>query len=134
MSGGIKMTHWRGDELVNLVKTEMEKRLAVAAEVVRAEAVKSIKTPYPPASTPGHPPHSRSGASGLLGSVFYRVESDKRRAIIGTPLKYGLYLEMGTSKMKPRTSKMKPRPFLRPALTKSLLKVKAILTRPLPMR
>lgn len=126
MSGGIKM-EWHGDELAKLVEDEMTKRLAAAAEVVRAEAVRSIKTPYPPASTPGEPPHSRSGASGLFGSVFYRVDKALRRAVIGTPLKYGLYLELGTKRMAAR-------PWLRPALMKAMPRIKAILTKPLPKR
>jgi hypothetical protein len=60
----------------------------------------------------------------LFGSVFYRAESTHSR-IIGTPLKYGLYLEIGTKKMQPR-------PWLRPALERSLLKIKKIMTTPLP--
>ncbi len=125
MSGGIKM-EWRGDELLRQVESEMNKRLDAAAEVVRAEAVRSIRTPYPPASTAGNPPHSRSGASGLFGSVFHRPESRFKR-IIGTPLKYGLYLEVGTSKMAAR-------PWLRPALNRSLERIKKIICKPLPRK
>lgn len=126
MSGGIK-TEWHGDEFLKIVESEMQKRLATAAEVVRAEAVRSIRTPYPPASTPGNPPHSRSGASGLLGSVFYDVDSAKHEAIVGTPLKYGLYLELGTKKMAAR-------PWLRPALERCRAKIKAIFAKPLPRK
>ena len=126
MSGGIK-TEWHGDELLKIIESEMQKRLATAAEAVRAEAVRSIRTPYPPASTPGNPPHSRSGASGLLGSVFYDVNSAKREAIVGTPLKYGLYLELGTKRMAAR-------PWLRPALERCRAKIKAIITKPLPRK
>lgn len=124
MSGGIKID-WRGNEFLRELRGELEKRLAVAAEVVRAEAVKSIRVPFPPASLPGNPPHSRSAAAGLFGSVLYDVQSDQMQAIVGTPLVYGLYLELGTSKMAPR-------PWLRPALEKSRLKIQKIMTKPLP--
>ncbi|HWB13401.1 MAG TPA: hypothetical protein VG826_29520 [Pirellulales bacterium] len=114
---------------MRLLRTEMEKRLSTAAEVICAEAVRSIRTPYPPASTPGQPPHTRSGASGLMGSVFYWVNADTSNpfAVVGTSLKYGLYLELGTYKMAAR-------PWLRPALYKTLAKLKAIMTKPLPRR
>lgn len=124
MAGG--EFRWHGDEFMRKLRAEMEKRLATGAEVVRADAVRSIRTPYPPASTPGEPPHTRSGASGLLGSVFCQVRAtaSKPSAIIGTALKYGLFLEIGTSKMAAR-------PWLRPALTKTMERVKRIMTKPL---
>lgn len=73
--------------------------------VEMTEAIrKTIKTPYPPASTPGTPPHMRTGFlkdnTGAGGKG--------RTIVIRTP-QYGIYLEGGTPKMAMR-------PFILPAI------------------
>ena len=57
------------------------------------------------ASAPGESPMSDSGA---LASSIYR-DQEGTTAYVGSPLVYSVYLEFGTSKMKPR-------PFLFPSL------------------
>jgi HK97 gp10 family phage protein len=56
-------------------------------------------------SAPGEFPKSDSGQ--LVGSLFFKISSDKLRAFFGTKLAYGRYLEFGTSRMQAR-------PWLRP--------------------
>jgi len=55
----------------------------------------------------------------IIGRVGPDVEHIAAKAPVGTDVEYGLYLEVGTSKMKPR-------PFLRPALIRTRRKVNRI--------
>ncbi len=82
-----------------------------------------------PRSKPGQPPAVQIGT--LMSSIMNEVELSgtsvegrvgpdiqyiAAEAAVGTDVNYGLYLEMGTSKMAPR-------PFLRPALRRTKRKV-----------
>jgi HK97 gp10 family phage protein len=55
----------------------------------------------------GDAPHKLTGH--LQRSITYAMSDDREHAYVGTSLEYGLYLEIGTSKMQAR-------PFLRPTL------------------
>jgi hypothetical protein len=105
--------------------SEIPKRLLTAGEVVKAEAVRSIGTSFRTAgpSAAGDPPHARTGQ--LRQSVFTEYDHARKVVIVGTPLKRGLFLEIGTSTMAAR-------PWLRPALNVSRDKIKGIFSRPLP--
>lgn len=76
------------------------------AKDVKQEVIELISTPYPPASRPFKPPHSRRGSRGLMGDITVTVEKGVRgRAaaiVVKTGKVYGPYLEFGTSKMSPR--------------------------------
>lgn len=126
MSGNV--IRWNGDQLKGILDDEIAKRLATAAEVVRARAVRSVSVSgwaggsYRP-SKPGDPPHADTRQLGQ--SIFYVVMRDDQKAIVGTNLKKGLFLEVGTSKMRAR-------PYLRPALHGA--EIKAIFSKPLPTR
>lgn len=78
---------------------------------------------YPPASQPGKPPHQRTQelSQSIPGSVG-RVRANKNEVVwkFGTTVDYGLYLELGTSDMAPR-------PFLRPALSKTIREMPGIM-------
>lgn len=135
---------WHGDELQRIVSDAMRQRLQTAGEVVRAAAVRSIsqsvrrlhagqgpvtrvrrgrRRAVIQRSRPGEPPRTDTGS--LRKSVFLAVRHD--RAYVGTPLRYGLYLEVGTVRMAPR-------PWLRPALINSLPRLQRIFAQPLPLR
>jgi hypothetical protein len=115
---------WNGDQFMELLRREMMKRLAVAGEAIRAAAVKSLRrTKHPPASMPGAVPAWRTGY--LFRSVFSDPSPANLAVRVGTPVKYGLYLELGTSKMAAR-------PWLRPALLSASKSIVAIMTKPLP--
>lgn len=91
--------------------------LLQAAMMVHGEAVSSIQAHLSSgrtyrrrgiehtASAPGYPPNSDRGT--LVQSIQF--EADDEEAVVGTNLKYGEYLEFGTSKMEAR-------PWLFPAL------------------
>ena len=66
-------------------------------------------------SAPGEPPRKQRGT--LRASVS--VDADDKECRVGTNLKYGLYLELGTRKLKAR-------PWLRRALAETESKIKPI--------
>jgi hypothetical protein len=74
-------------------------------------------------SRPGEPPHADTGL--LKRSIFYTVHASYLNAIIGTNLKYGVPLEIGSDRMAAR-------PYLRPALAEAQGELRAILTKKLP--
>jgi HK97 gp10 family phage protein len=87
------------------------------------------------ASRPGQPPAIDTGVlrasimsdvqvrgMNVIGKVGPDVEKIAAKADVGTDVEYGLYLELGTSKMAPR-------PFLRPSLRRTRRDVKRIFKR-----
>ena len=108
MAGSLQ---WHGDEFNREIREKLAKRLEAAAAILQATIVKSLavswRTHGP--SKPGEQPHARTGL--LMKSIFYSVEPESLTAIVGTSLKYGMFLELGTHKMRPR-------PFIRPAVEK----------------
>lgn len=98
-------------------------------QLVRTEAIKSIQaqsagetvmrnreggaTYEHTASKAGDAPNTDTGR--LVGSIH--VDSDGKGVEVGTPLKYGKYLETGTARMAAR-------PWLQPALEKRRAQIK----------
>lgn len=81
-----------------------------STKIVSAEVTRSLSTGFPPASSPGDPPHHRSG--DLRRSVFDRVTESRPgrfEGTVGVRAEHGIHLEFGTRRMAAR-------PFLRPAL------------------
>jgi hypothetical protein len=129
MASGLK---WYGPEVQHRIRREMEKRIAAASIVVLNHARELIsvagtgggegrKRRYgSDPSAPGEPPHKQYGhlrrsvmreAAGLVGRV-------------GTNLKYGRWLELGTRKMAAR-------PWLRRSLDEKRAEVKRIVEKPI---
>jgi HK97 gp10 family phage protein len=71
-------------------------------------------------SKPGDPPHKQTGR--LLASVAFEIQGLIGR--VGTNLKYGRWLELGTRKMKAR-------PWLRRAFNECQAQIQAILRQPM---
>lgn len=105
----------------------LSKTLAVGANDLRNDAIKSMRSSPPDgsrtykrrtvkysASSPGRPPRVDTG--NLVNSIFANGSGLKYR--VGTGVPYGKYLEFGTSNMKSR-------PWLFPALLRIEPKVKA---------
>ena len=104
------------------------RKLVAQGDIVKTPAksgAKRITGAFP--SEPGDPPHKQTGT--LLKSVAYELVTvaDKTIARVGTNLKYGRFLELGTKKMKPR-------PWLRRALTEKTAAVEAILRAPFNLK
>lgn len=123
-----KMT-WHGDVFRAEVKAEMGRRLNVAAVLVSNRAKQLISTDGTGVgdngnliyganpSTPGSPPNVQHGR--LRGSVAWEIVNGVAR--VGTNVKYGRWLELGTAKMAAR-------PWLRRALLEMKSKIQAALT------
>jgi len=73
-------------------------------------------------SVPGEPPHKRWGTLGRSIEFETFRTADAFVGRVGTNLKYGLYLEIGT-----RT--MRPRPYLRPAIDSQRSQIIADITK-----
>jgi len=101
-------THF--DDVMKKIENVRQEKLLKASEFTRNKLVEKLsgnrggRTYRVPgtsvtytASRPGEPPASRLGQ--LRGSIDYEITD---QAYIGTPLKYGLWLEVGTRNMAPR--------------------------------
>lgn len=115
------------------VETDIGKALAKSCALVQSTAIKSMRDTaidysksyhtynkqivhHP--SIAGNPPAVDTGT--LRRSITYNVNENEKYGRVGSTIKnppYGLYLEYGTSRMRPR-------PWLRPALEKSLPMIK----------
>jgi len=143
--------NWHGDQWKKQFRSEMRKRTQAAA--IRLDA--RIKADISQAGTletrggggrdrhgrflkgagriynfthsaPGNPPYKQRGH--LRRSMTHELVDQGQGVVIGrvgTNLKYGRYLELGTRKMKAR-------PFLRPALRRYGPELRAILTKTFP--
>lgn len=117
------------------VETDIGKALAESCALVQSTAIKSMRDtitdpnrayythnksiPHHP-SIAGNPPAVDTGT--LRRSITYKVDEKEMVGYVGSTIlnpPYGAYLEYGTSRMKPR-------PWLRPALEKSLPKIKEL--------
>jgi hypothetical protein len=145
--------NWRGDEFMREMRKEIDKRLSTCGEVVRAAVVSSMdtsgrsigaaakwgigpirsrekmrvggkKSVYIFRSRPGEVPLVQTGM--LKKSIFWTLTGNNS-VIVGTPLKYGKYLEKGTPHMDPR-------PYLLPALVASIWKIQGIIKKPFRFR
>ena len=74
------------------------------------------------ASAPGEPPAIDSGE--LAQSINFQVKDNGAVGEVGSDKKHGLYMEYGTSKIKPR-------PWLKPAFENSKDKITEIFTKPM---
>ena len=115
------------------LETEIGKALAKSCALIQSTAITSMrdtvidtdksyythnkKIPHHP-SIAGNPPAVDTGT--LRRSITYKVNENEKVGRVGSTIKnppYGLYLEYGTSRMKPR-------PWLRPALEINMPKIK----------
>ncbi len=112
---------WRGSAVQQAIRGHTAKLVEAAAIIVENRAKELITEPYPPASAPGQPPHRRTGR--LRASISHSaVDQSTLTVRVGTNVKYGMYLELGTRKMAAR-------PWLRPALAQSKAKIAALFAR-----
>lgn len=115
------------------LETEIGKALAKSCALIQSTAITSMrdtqidsgksyythnKTIAHHPSMPYNPPAVDTGT--LRRSITYKVNESEKVGRVGSTIKnppYGLYLEYGTSRMKPR-------PWLRPALEINMPKIK----------
>lgn len=113
---------YKSNERVVLLtlRGQLVKKLKTVGLLLKREMKMSMRGKGPPASLPGEIPHVRSGT--LKRSIFDEVDVLQLILRVGTNLKYGMYLELGTPKMKAR-------PWIRPALKKKQQEIKVIFLR-----
>lgn len=107
---GIKLK--RNPNSMNIISTALAARLHTYGKQVEQNAKRSMRdggNPHVP-SNPGEPPHiDTKTLHESITTETQRMPNGEVETRVGTNVAYGRYLEIGTSKMKPR-------PWLRPAL------------------
>jgi phage gpG-like protein len=85
----------RAERFTDELKKKLERRIKLAAEKVKTQVQKNISQPTRAIgpSKPGDFPHADTGR--LRNTIFWRMDGELR-AIVGTNLIYGLWLEYGT--------------------------------------
>lgn len=106
-----KLMTWKPEKLIAKTEAKAAVGIAKAARFAAQEMKKKLRGQgsgylyrHPAggtyrASAPGEPPAERTG--DLMDSVHYIVQSELS-VLVGTPLLYGRFLEMGTEKIKQR--------------------------------
>jgi len=97
------------------VETALDPGMKRAASHMVGVAQALVSTPFPPASSPGDPPHRRTGK--LRSSINYKK---KRKGLYeitagGPDVRQAVWMEYGTTKPKGSIAR---RPFMRPMMVK----------------
>ena len=114
---------WNGSSFNQKMLMQIQARLFKAAMVLRAAIVRKIRKysfhKVGP-SAPGHAPHMRTGI--LSGRhIFWRLKPGNQYAVeIGTSVLYGVWLELGTSRMAAR-------PYIRPTFVEQFPRILRII-------
>lgn len=84
------------------VEDDLEAKLTLCGEMLRAEIIRRISIGGPPRSLPGEYPHADTGK--LRQSINWSLGRDGSKFVlsIGSKLIYSGFLEWGTVKMEPR--------------------------------
>ena len=114
-TGASVQLNWYGPKVKAKFDDIAKKKMTAAAIMVVNHAKMLLSIPYPPPSTPGESPHRRIGR--LRASITWEMHG--RIARVGTNVKYGRILELGSSKMAAR-------PWLRRALIEKTPQIKAL--------
>lgn len=115
---------WFGGLFKSKLDREMDRRFQECGIVVSRHAKQLVGVAYPPASSPGEPPHRRTGR--LQQSITYDVrrKSGQPAVRIYAGVPYGEFLETGTSRMAAR-------PWRKRSYRETVQQVKKILLAPI---
>lgn len=99
---------WYGKKQKKVIRDAIHRAQIAEGVQLVADIRKTINTAYPPASTPGTPPHKRTG--NLSREVQFWDNKRTFEIEIGVTVDalYGLFLDEGTVKMKARPFLKKP--------------------------
>lgn len=119
---------WRGRQIEQQVKDKLNDNIGGTLNFLERYIKKSISKPksgtkYPgmqvASSKAGEPPASQTGT--LMRSITTEQDKQNIAGIVGTNVKYGKWLELGTKNIKPR-------PFLRPSIEENKIKIRDMIT------
>lgn len=112
---------WFGDRVARGLGTEFIRRLKIVGSMLERSAKKDLSIPGRSVgpSSPGEFPHAQTG--DLRKSIFNEVQERRKVVILGTTMRHGLYLEVGTKHMDSR-------PFLRMTVANNRREIIRILT------
>lgn len=88
------------NDLPQAIHAAAIKALEAYGDVLVDEVRESISEPYPPPSSPGDPPHRRSGE--LVRSISKTVDETTGQVEVGSNLAYAAYLQHGTDRLEAR--------------------------------
>jgi hypothetical protein len=114
-------------KFVAAYRSEYVKRLHLACQICQTDVQRKLRlhsTKAEGPSKPGEVPHAVSG--DLSRDYFHEVDEVKLIGIVGSPLRYSLWLELGLENLDAR-------PHLRPTMIANETRVRQILSRPLPV-
>jgi len=102
----VDRTHIFQNKLVNAQRTALQKGMRKVVQLAKND----VRTPFPPASRPGEPPHKRTGLG--QSSITYQTKKNRGkwegRLVIREQGIHMLYLELGTRTIKRRPWMLSP--------------------------
>lgn len=108
MAIDVKITD-NSDEFLNALPEQIEQALIAIGITAEAKAKEEVKRVV--YDTPPSPNYVRTG--NLRNRITHEVLTGENAVVIGERLSYAPFVELGTSKMKPR-------PFLKPAIMNNI--------------
>lgn len=124
-SGARVRLKWYGAKIMKGLEKEFYKRLRIVGARLERVTKQNLSIPGRTAgpSAPGEFPHLQTG--DLRKSIFHEVVLARKVVILGTTMRHGLFLEIGTSKMAAR-------PFLRKTVTEERAAIDKLFTKYIP--
>ncbi len=125
---------WKGKRVIELFRLSQKQRVKLAVEMVRSQVVKNISRPVTKLTGPRGgrviTDRSKSGefpkadTTQLMKTIFGDVVENKGwiDGFVGTPLDYGLILEMHMNRSFLRRTLEEMRPTIKNILTKKITK------------
>ena len=94
---------WNGPKVQAGLEAKMKARVKLAGQLVRDQVVRNISKSVAShgRSKPGEFPHADT--TRLMKSIFWEAVDDGLKANVGTPVDYGLELELGGRSFLRRT-------------------------------
>ena len=115
---------WKGPQFTAQLKEAVQEGMEKSARKLRDLCRDAVSKPYPPASTPGEPPHLRTGTG--RSSIMHADSPRKQESyvFVTDEGRHMIFLENGTARIAPR-------PWLKPTFAKNKKRLRAIMEAPI---
>ena len=88
---------WHGDTIYEQRRSQFAAQVQIAGDGLSEQMKSTVGVDGPPRSLPGEPPHTdTTDLQQSIGSTLDESDPDRPRAIVGSGIEYGIYLELGT--------------------------------------